>query len=451
MTQSLEGIRQHGTHGTLTPQTGPQDASAERLALDAIMVPASRPAPYLDHAVTLARTAGCWLVVLCSKRQHASEVQKFLAARPYHKAIVIHLPPGYSHELLRFPELLSLKNELPKACSFFTTDLSMKRNIGLILARMLEWRRIFFLDDDIRDIAYPNLQTTVDMLESYPAAGLWVTDFPDNSIVCHANRMTKGSQDVFVSGAALAVDCAADIGFFPDIYNEDWLFFYDYVSKKQLANSGLRATQLRYNPFASVRRAAWQEFGDVIAEGLYALLHAGLELDQATCGYWATFLEARRNFLEGISSRLSDANPSIRDEMLLSLQWAGKCSLTIKPDLCERFVQAWRRDLATWKGRAAGIPVVATIDAALRELGLTPAPSAKGTGKMQLHTDETVPGFQAGPVPIPWSDTMKVVSERIIPATLDRQPDKDVPLSAPSLERRWLLPRKVLATTLRRR
>jgi hypothetical protein len=200
MTQSLEGIRQHGTHGTLTPQAGPQDASAERLALDAIIVPASRPAPYLDHAVTLARTAGCWLVVLCSKRQHAAEVRKFLAARPYHKAIVIHLPPGYSHELLRFPELLSIKNELPKACSFFTTDLSMKRNIGLILARMLEWDRIFFLDDDIRDIAYPNLQTTVDMLESYPAAGLWVTNFPDNSIVCHANRMTKGSQDVFVSG-----------------------------------------------------------------------------------------------------------------------------------------------------------------------------------------------------------------------------------------------------------
>jgi hypothetical protein len=450
MTQSLEGIRQHGTHGTLTPQAGPQDASAERLALDAIIVPASRPAPYLDHAVTLARTAGCWLVVLCSKRQHAAEVRKFLAARPYHKAIVIHLPPGYSHELLRFPELLSIKNELPKACSFFTTDLSMKRNIGLILARMLEWDRIFFLDDDIRDIAYPNLQTTVDMLESYPAAGLWVTNFPDNSIVCHANRMTKGSQDVFVSGAALAVDCAADIGFFPDIYNEDWLFFYDYVSKKQLANSGLKATQLRYNPFASVRRAAWQEFGDVIAEGLYTLLHAGLELEQATREYWTTFLEARRDFLEGISSRLSNADPGIREEMLLSLQWAEKCSLTIKPDLCERFVQAWRRDLATWKRRAADIPVVPTIDAALRELRLVSAQSAKGTGKMLLcPDDETLPDVQAGPVPIPWSDTMKAMSERISQAGLDQQPEVDVPLSTPSLERRWLRP-KALATLRRR-
>ena len=83
----------------------------------------------------------------------------------------------------------------------------MKRNVGLALAKMLGWRRIFFLDDDIRDIAYPDLQRTVDMLGSFSAAGMWVTDFPDNSIVCHANRMTGGSQDVFVSGAALAVDC----------------------------------------------------------------------------------------------------------------------------------------------------------------------------------------------------------------------------------------------------
>ena len=107
----------------------------------------------------------------------------------------------------------------------------MKRNIGLVLAKMLGWRRIFFLDDDIRDITYPDLQRTVDMLGSFSAAGMWVTEFPDNSIVCHANRVTGGSQDVFVSGAALAVDCESDIGFFPDIYNEDWLFFFDAASK----------------------------------------------------------------------------------------------------------------------------------------------------------------------------------------------------------------------------
>jgi hypothetical protein len=427
MTQSPEGIRQHVTHGMLTPQTGPHDAPSVRLKLDAIIVPASRPAAHLDHAVTLARAAGCWLLILCSKRQHATEVRKFLAARSYRNATVIHVPPRYSHELLTFPELQSIQNELPGACTFFTTDLSTKRNIGLVLARMLKWRRILFLDDDIRDIASPDLQTTVDMLGSFSAAGLRVTDFPDNSIVCHANRMTAGFQDVFVSGAVLAVDTAADIGFFPDIYNEDWLFFYDYASKGQLANSGLEATQLCYYPFAFAQRAAWQEFGDVIAEGLYTLLHLGLDVEQATREYWATFLEARRTFLEAVITRLPNAHPQMRAEMLVSVQAAEKCLLTIKPDLCERYVQAWRKDLTDWKRRAGEIREMPTIETALRELGLAPAQSAASPRKIWPHLNETASTFVAGPATIPRLDILKVMSERLVPAAADQQPNEAIP------------------------
>lgn len=430
MTQSPEGIRQHVTHRMLTPRTGPHNAPSARLKLDAIVVPASRPAAHLDHAVTLARAAGCWLLILCSKRQHATEVRKFLAARSYRNATVIHVPPGYSHELLNFPELLSIQNDLPEACKFFTTDLSLKRNIGLVLARMLKWRRILFLDDDIRDIASPDLQTTVDMLGSFSAAGLRVTDFPDNSIVCHANRMTAGFQDVFVSGAVLAVDTAADIGFFPDIYNEDWLFFYDYASKGQLANSGLEATQLCYYPFAFAQRAAWQEFGDVIAEGLYTLLHLGLDVEQATREYWATFLEARRTFLEAVITRLPNAHPQMRAEMLVSVQAAEKCLLTIKPDLCERYVQAWRQDLTDWKQRAAGIPEMPTVEEALRELRLAPAQSATSTRKFWPRPNVTASTFTAGPVTIPRLDILKVMAERLVPAAVDQQPSDAVPAAS---------------------
>ena len=245
-------------------------------------------------------------------------MKDYLAARSFRDAIVIDLPPGYSHPLFYFRRLREIKDQLPPECGYHVTDLSMKRNIGLVLARMLGWQRIFFLDDDIRDIAYPDLQRTVDMLGSFSAAGMWVTEFPDNSIVCHANRMTGGSQDVFVSGAALAVDCDSDIGFFPDIYNEDWLFFFDAASKGQLGNSYLKATQLVYYPFANAERAAWQEFGDVLAEGLYALLHLDMDVEQATSEYWALFLEARRNFLEATLSRAraSPARHARRDNRI---------------------------------------------------------------------------------------------------------------------------------------
>jgi hypothetical protein len=402
------GIKQHETHRVLTRQTGPRASRLPRLDLDAIIVPGSRPAAHLDHAVTLARAADCWLVVLCSQQLVGAEVKEFLAARSHDKAIVIDLAPGYSHPLLDFPGLLSIRDELPEACGFCVTDLSMKRNMGLVLARMLGWRYIFFLDDDIRDITHPDLQTTVNMLGSFSAAGLWVTDFPDNSIVCHANRITGRSQDVFVSGAALAVNCDADIGFFPDIYHEDWLFFFADASKGRLANSCLKATQLRYYPFANAQRAAWQEFGDIIAEGLYALLHLDLEVQHATRDYWTHFLETRRNFLEAIISRSANAPANVRNDMVHSVQQALKCSLTVKPDVCERYVQLWRQDLAAWQWRAAAIPPMSSVEAALTEMRLAPDSSNL---KVLCYRNEITPTISAGPVAIPRFDTVKEMSE----------------------------------------
>ena len=410
MSLLADGIRQHDTHSMLTPATGPRDAPFASLGLDAIVVPASRPAAHLDHAITLARAAGCWLLILCSGRLNNTEAVKFLAARSYRKAVAIDLPRDYSYELLRFPELLAINSELPKACGLYTTDLSMKRNIGLVLARMLRWHRIFFLDDDIRDITYPNLQRTVNMLESFSAAGLWVTDFPDNSIVCHANRETGGSQDVFVSGAVLAVDCESDIGFFPDIYNEDWLFMFDYASAGKLANSSLEATQLCYFPFAKAGRAAWQEFGDVIAEGLYTLLHLGLEVAQATRDYWGYFLEARRNFLEAILTRLPNAHPEMRAEIQMSVQQAEKCLQMIKPDLCERYVQAWRNDLTDWKQRVCGIAEMPSIDAAMLEMKLTFETPGSNAGRILPHWEEATPSVMAGAVMIPRFDKLQELS-----------------------------------------
>ena len=412
MSPLAEDIRQHETHSALVGQTEPEEIATVELDLDAIIVPASRPAPHLDHAVTLARRAGCWLVVLCSRRVGSTGVRRFLAERSFTKAIVIDLPTGYSHELLGFHHLPSIKGDLPQPCGYYVTDLSMKRNLGLVLARMMRWRRIFFLDDDIRDISYPDLQSTVNMLGSFSAVGMWVTDYPDNSIVCHANRETGGSQDVFVSGAALAVDCDADIGFFPDIYNEDWLFFFDDASNGRLANSSLKATQFCYYPFANPRRAAWQEFGDVLAEGLYALLHLGLGIQDANHGYWRSFIEARRNFLEEIASRSGKAHQNMQAELLASVQSAQKCLLKIEPDLCERYIQLWRQDLDDWKRRMAGIPEVPSIEVALEDMRLSaPVPESR-TAKILNRRDRAAPNITPGPVEIPRFDTLKGWSKK---------------------------------------
>jgi hypothetical protein len=403
------GIRQYDTHRGLARQGKPGSPRAAALSLDAIIVPGTRPAAYLDHAVTLARAAECSLVILCSHYLHAREVKEYLDGRSFRGAIIIELPPGYSHPLFFFRRLQEIEDQLPPECGYHVTDLSMKRNIGLALAKMLGWQRIFFLDDDIRDITYQDLQRTVDMLGSFSAAGMWVTEFPDNSIVCHAHRMTAGSQDVFVSGAALAVDCASQIGFFPDIYNEDWFFFFDAALEGRLGNSCLKATQLVYYPFANAERAAWQEFGDVLAEGLYALLHLHMGIGQATNEYWAHFLEARRNFLEATLSRTEWAPPDMRDEIVASLHRALKCLSGITPDLCARYVEAWHHDREDWKRRWAEIEVMPSAAAALAALEL---PTPTDTTKRLLHPqDRAARPLAPGRVAVPRFDTLREMAE----------------------------------------
>jgi hypothetical protein len=413
MNRHAAGIRQHGTHRALTGQADPRIAALGHLGLDAIIVPASRPAAYLEQAVTLARAAGCWLLVVCSQQLHGSEVKEFLAARSFRKAVVIELPPGYSHELLEFPALDAIGEELPLECNFYVTDLSVKRNIGLLVAKMMRWERIFFLDDDIRDITYPDLRATVDMLGSFPAVGMWVTDFPDNSIVCHANRETNGSQDVFVSGAALAVNSKTDIGFFPDIYNEDWFFFFDDASNGRLANSCLEATQLAYYPFANAKRAAWQEFGDVLAEGLYSLLHRGRNVQDATPEYWTYFLQARWNLLNAILDRSQHADLEIRDEIVASVESALQCLKEINPGVCARYIQAWRTDLELWKQRIADIPSAASLEDALARLNLAPTAPAGRYCRVLPHWGEPRPAVTAGAVSIPQIDTLKELPPQI--------------------------------------
>jgi hypothetical protein len=369
MSERLAITRQLDTHRKLVSQTEQREIGT-RLTLDAIIVPASRPAENLDQAITLARALQCALLILCSHEAEPTAVHKLLAGRSFSDAIVVNLPGHYHHELLNFRALAKIKDDLPEACSWYVTDLSTKRNVGLVLARMLGWRRIFFLDDDIRDINPDGVHSTVSMLGSFPTAGMRVSRFPDNSAVCHAHRITGGLQDVFITGAALAVDGQQNTGFFPDIYNEDWLFFYDPVAGGKLGSSGHEVTQLRYDPFADPDRAAWQEFGDILAEGLYALLHHGMDWRYATDGYWLSFLDARRRFLKAILRRADRVKSGEREQLLASVDMALKWSETMRPGLLERYTLLWRRDLREWRQRIAGVGQMPSLEAALEALGL---------------------------------------------------------------------------------
>jgi hypothetical protein len=370
-------IRQHATHEQLIGHGKHDPAAADdRAGLDAIVVPASRPAHNIDHAITLARAVKSHLVVLCSHATRPAEVHELLAARSFSAATVIEIPTGYSHEFFEFETTEWVRKKLPAVCAVRDSDLSVKRNVGLVLARMLGWRHIFFMDDDIRDLDGAVLRSTVSLLagdDRYYSAGMSADEFPDNSVVCHARRAIGEFQGVFISGSALAVDCTVPFAFFPDIYNEDWLFFYRDAVEGRLGHSGHFATQLRYEPFADPQRAAGQEFGDDIAEGLYALLEEGLGAEQATVERWAEFLDDRKRILGEILDRSEMAPRDIQADMRMAVRAALGCLRQIRPDMCVDYVQRWQRDVGQWERTLGWLPQVDSVTDALLKLGLTPA------------------------------------------------------------------------------
>jgi glycosyltransferase involved in cell wall biosynthesis len=309
--------------------------------------------------------------VICSHRARSAEVNDLLAARNFTRAIVIDLPPGYTHPALDFETSKLDRFGLPAAYINPNVNLSTKRNLGLLLARMLGWERVFFLDDDIRDLNSADLRATTSMLGLYRAVGMRAIDFPDNSVVCHGHRRTGGQQDVFISGSVLAVHCAEQVAFFPEIYNEDWFFFYHYAAARRLAWSGRDATQLCYDPFADPRRAAGQEFGDVMAEGLFSLLHHRIGEGDATGDYWRTFLAARMRFLEAVLSRAGSVEPYLRRRIVSSVVTAMAQSRQIKPIMCEHYLKLWKQDLGDWQQRLTDLPTRLPVKTALSKLSLT--------------------------------------------------------------------------------
>jgi hypothetical protein len=363
-----------GSHADLLDRRYRPSSEIGEPTIDAIIVPTARPARYLATAADLATQLGCALVVLCSIRAAGDRVSEFLATRsPNLDAAVIDFPAEYEHRLLN---LRSSRH--PKAGNPGHVDLSGKRNVGLLLANLLGWRHIMFLDDDIRGLDPPGLIRASRMLERYRAVGFRVPNYPDNSVVCHAYRLVGGRQDNFIGGSPLLVDVARAKAFFPAVYNEDWLFLYDSIRNRLATDAGL-VQQVQYDPYETVSRAEAEEFGDVIGEGLLQLIHWDVNVDTVGRSMWGEFLYRRRRFIDEISNLLAAIGEGKGDKVDHSAQLALKALTAAKHRLedieagaCDSFVRHWRGDLARWSERLFRLPRFASIGRALRYLGLPP-------------------------------------------------------------------------------
>ena len=123
-----------------------------------------------------------------------------------------------------------------------------------------------------------------------------------------------------------------------------------------------QARQIEYDPFASPDRALWEEFGDLLGEGLFALIgkkdpsvRFGQQLRAATRSYWSRFIKARRDVLSETRTKISGFlekdpdNAHLSSALALLVAAWNQLDNRITADLCVNFVTAWREDLAEWQ------------------------------------------------------------------------------------------------------
>jgi hypothetical protein len=350
------------SHTALLPQS--IDAEVPGRPLDAIVVPTIRPQS-LRTAAQLASDIGCSLVVLCSTPDQAE--QALSECTPHaDDTCVTWVPPCVEDNWLSFLTTVHPENEIERSCH---ADIAGKRNAGLLLARICGWRTIMYLDDDIRDLTAAAVSQAAALTAHFQAAGFSIGHYPDNSVVCHAYRLIGGRQDTFPGGSALVLDVDRCDALFPPIYNEDWLFLFDAVRNRSVTIAG-PGSQLEYRPFAHSRRAASEEFGDVIAEGLFRLLHQGADVSDATRDYWRSVLDRRLQLIDHVAERLLEQSGPVVGGALMSLAAARKRLTAISPLACASFVHAWRTDVDGWRHTLLGLPVLGDLHDAAKYIGL---------------------------------------------------------------------------------
>jgi glycosyltransferase involved in cell wall biosynthesis len=357
----IKKVQQLASHADLYQDVSHSPAPplrSRRGHLDAIIVPASRPASFLQPAIELSAFLGAFLIVLCSKQTKVDQVARRVARTPGARALIAQIPLGWEHP--EFPSRTS-DTKFRKVSAKRNSDLSAKRNLGLLLARFHGLNKIAFVDDDVTLSQTDNIARLAGQLDEHQVAGMVVRRHPDNSVVCHARRLAGMAQDVFVTGAVLGVHCnSLPLSFFPDIYNEDWFFFAKDAAARKLPRVG-NARQADYDPFASPDRARCEEFGDLLAEGLYALIGEqdpkvpfDDQLRGATRAYWLRFIEARHEAINETKTKLTgfvnrDGDSGQMFSALASLVAAEDQLGSITADFCTDFLEAWRDDVSDWE------------------------------------------------------------------------------------------------------
>jgi hypothetical protein len=361
----------------------------------AIVVPTGRPGTAvrsgIQFAARLALTLGRPLVILVSQaageRDGMLELERQITVAtkkgPVQPDTLVLRTLGRPTRLTTFGvDQLPLSRSYREGADVFgqgrltVNDVGRKRNLALLLAAGMNWRSVLMLDDDVfttvdgeggvrrahsATLDPASLSAGVRALaDGHLAAGWAARGFDDNSVLCRIAGVTGAPQDQFIGAGALLVPIRAETPFFPSIYNSDWLFLLGLLRHRVAGTAELLCGgdvhQDEYPAYLASRAAA-EELGDTLGEGLLSLAHAGRPGEPPSPAFWRHALATRREFRQMLEDEVSGCRNDLREDMLRALATVKNVQQRIaqeEPYWVAQFVaytKRWVKDLDAWGRR----------------------------------------------------------------------------------------------------
>ena len=172
-------------------------------------------------------------------------------------------------------------------------SLGYNRNYAFIYSLLNSISKIILLDDDIRFYKPSDAGLLFTGLENNSFVGANITGMPDNSIVGYLFDAARVERSSYTSGSCLAVRTVDVRHHFLNDYNEDWIWLLLEMNGNTVPQV-VSVEQLLYDPFSEIeRRPIFQEFGEILWEGLFLAHKQGSPNLVLNLDFWREVLMTR--------------------------------------------------------------------------------------------------------------------------------------------------------------
>lgn len=182
-------------------------------------------------------------------------------------------------------------------------NLGYARNFALLYSKSLGLEKVLFTDDDIQ---VPNLNLIEELFLSkndYQFVGAHILGLVDDSVLGHIATDVGIMNERMLSGGFMVFNPFEIDHFFFNNYNEDWIWLFLQLKEKKYLQTG-EVFQALSNPLENYKnKIVFQEFGEIILDGILDLYPDGLFENLLSLDFWQRILIERNEYLFNLEER----------------------------------------------------------------------------------------------------------------------------------------------------